>query len=311
MTNNDMFAKLIAISWRGISFPVAGFRASLQQDLVEHKYVDRDGAHIESVGRAPLQFHAQALFRNGIVPGPSEHWGVLYPDGWRDFIAAAADRRTGVLMHPELGGIDCKLSSAETTWNSSARDGVDVEITWVESTDNGAGLLGLLASDSPISSAFLGALDLDATLSNDARLLARGLTGPRTPAEPSFADMLNGLQAIADTSVAVRNRTAGILDGAVYRARLLADSATRAADPKQWPVKRAAARLEAAAHDLQHAALASRDVSVYRTPRAMSLSAIASAVQRDVNTVIRLNPALVRRATVPADTDVRYYSDAA
>ncbi len=308
--SDDLFAQLVAVSWRGVSFPISTFSTSLEQDLVEHKFTDEDGAHVEATGRQPLVFSCHALFRNGVVPGATEKWGLLYPEGWRAFYAAAADRSTGTLIHPELGEMKCKLRSAVTQWNSATRDGVDVEISWVESTDTGADLLGALASESPVSSAFVGALDLDAALSDDARRLAFELTGAKEPDEPTFADMLNGIQAYADAVTVQQRRTVGMLEGAVYRARLLADSVTRAADPKQWPVKRAAARIEAAVNDVRAGMFKNEDVSIYVTPRAMSLASIAAAVQRSVNALIRLNPALVRRPTVPAETRVRYLSDA-
>lgn len=306
---SDMFSQLIAVSWRGVSFPIAGFRATLEHDLIEHKYVDQDGAHIEAVGRAPLRFSARALFRNGIVPGATERWGLLYPDGWRAFMKVAAARVTGTLTHPELGDIRCKLHSADTSWDASVRDGVDVDVAWIETQDKDSSLESLLGDASPISSAYLGALDLDASVISTEQKKRLGIL-PNAPAGPSFGDMINGVQALLDTRTVMQNRASGIMDGAVYRARLLADSATRSADPRQWPVKRAAARIEAAANDLR-AVTVSRAVRLYRTPRAMTLASIAAALQREVKAVVSLNPGLVRYPAVPADVDVRYYADAA
>lgn len=308
----DMFEELIAVKWRGVTFPVAQFTASLEQDLVEHKFVDVDGAHMEATGRAPLIFNARALFRNSVVPGKAEHWGErLYPNGWRAFYAAAADRSVGTLMHPELGPIRCRLRSANTVWTGEIRDGVDVDIVWIETTEDPNDLAKRINAPSPITTAIGGALDLDALVSNDARMIALGLTGPKGE-PPTFGDMLNGLQAIVDTSVATQRRTMGMLDAAVYRARSLSDSVTRAAKPTQWPFKRASGKIESAANDARAGRLETKHyVAIYRTPRAMTLASVAAAVHREIGELVRLNPGLVSRPEVPAETSVRYYNDAA
>src|SRR5947208_3808040 len=109
----------------------------LEQDHAEHRWPDRDGAHVEATGRAPLVFSAKAIFRNGISTGRAENWesGKLYPDAYRAFIDAAADRTSGPLQHPEHGTVTCKLRSARVTWDANKRDGCDVACVWVETSE--------------------------------------------------------------------------------------------------------------------------------------------------------------------------------
>ncbi len=302
----DLFSQLLPMSWRGIEFPTANFRVSLNHDLVEHKFVNRDGAHVEATGREPLVFTARALFRNGIRKGKNEKWEAgLYPDGWKRFMVAAADRTTGILQHPELGHISCKLKSAEVAWNAEVRDGVDVDITWVESTDEGLEVLDAITSDSPITDVMVASKDLDASLSFTRDPTPEEL---KVPGEPSFEDMINDIQSITDQASLLNRRVSGKIEAAQYRATLLVDSVSKAADPKQWPMKQAAIRVVTGMQDVSKRLLVKSAPVIFTTPREMTVGSISLAVQRPIDELINLNPSLVRRPTVRAGTKVRHYA---
>lgn len=304
----DLFSQLLPMKWRDVEFPTAGFRVSLHQDLVEHKYAERDGAHVEATGREPLVFTARAMFRNGITKGPTESFpGNLYPDVWRLFMAAAADRSTGILQHPELGQISCKLRRADTVWDAGIRDGVDVDVEWVETTDAGHEVLNAITSTSPITDITIAGKDLDASLS---------ITRPLTPAEqksatePDFADTANSVTAIVDQASLLNRRVTGKLDQLTYRAQVLTDSLDRVADPKQWSTKRSAERLKSGVNDLKDRLFTTgKDVTVFVIPTDSTISKIANTLQRSTNSIILLNPSLLKKPVVPRGTLVRYYTN--
>jgi hypothetical protein len=315
MPDNDLFSSLLCVQWKGIGFPVSSFRHGLSHDLVEHRFMDRDGAHIEATGRAPMVYSARAMFRNGIAPGPSEagRWTFpLYPYGWRDFLEAAADRSTGDLVHPELGTIRCKLRSAETDWSASARDGVDVEISWVESVDDAdATLDALLLAASPLAAAKIAAQDLSTfAFSDKTKALAAALTGPKDPSGYSLGDLLNDVQAAIDQGTLLERRIVGKVDQAINRADRLVEALNRLSAPQDWPGKRSAEVLADSLATLRRQALAplggAKATRYYVTTGPTTLARIAAAIGRAVSDIVAMNPDLARSPVVPAATLVRY-----
>jgi hypothetical protein len=304
----DLFSQLRPMSWRGIQFPTANFRVSLQQDHVEHKFADTDGAHIEATGREPMVFSARLMFRNGIVRGPNEGWpAALYPVMWKQFMAAAADRSSGIFQHPELGPITCKLRSAETVWDANIRDGVDVDATWVESTDDTAGVAAALTSESPVKDIKLAAASLDASTS---------ITRDATPVEKAgvdevtFTDLVNSIQTVTDQAALLNRQTVGKIDAIRYRTELLIDSVERAGDVTQWPIKQAAERMRAGLTELQKKTISrSKPVSKFVVPRECTMTSLALTLGRHVTSLISLNPRLVAKPTIRKDTVVRYFTD--
>ena len=118
-----------------LGFPCVQTSLEIRQDLTVHKFADRDGAHVEACGRHPVEISARIPFFNGLIPGPQETWNGndLYPNTWRLFLLKALDRSSKVLNHPELGPLTVKLQTCKTDWNSNTRNGVWVDVKWIES----------------------------------------------------------------------------------------------------------------------------------------------------------------------------------
>lgn len=302
----DLFASLLPMAWRGQQFPVTNFRTSLSQDLAEHRFSERDGAHLEATGRAPLIFSARILFRNGIKGGPNENLGVLYPDGWRLFLKNAADKTSGTFQHPELGAYTCKLKSAETVWSADVRDGVDVDATWVESTDDNEDLTAALKRSSPITEVSLSAEELD---DNFVTVAADLTEDEQKDFLESFTDAVNAIQSVADTASMVQRKIGGKFDALFYRCELLYESMSRAASPQRnWPAKRAANRMMAMLGDAQRdIQRASRTVSIYVTPKQMTVATVAAVLSQSVNDIAILNPRLLSKPVISQGSRVRYY----
>lgn len=159
-TDLDVLALMIQPKWRGIEFHCGPWSMEGDHDIAEHKFPDRPAGLMEHTGRNPMRFSFTAYFRNGIS-GSGTSSLPEYPDNWRQFIAACSDGTTGDLVHPELGPIKVKCKSHKTTCEPGKRDGVDVEVSFVESPAAEAELDALLKQPSPMGTAIASARDLD------------------------------------------------------------------------------------------------------------------------------------------------------
>lgn len=300
----SVFELLLEMKWKGVSFPTSHLAIDLEHDLVEHKWPDRDGAHVEATGRSPLVFSATIPFRNGIAPGKTEKWGILYPTGFRDFLTKAADRTVGDLQHPELGVIKCKLKSARVTYDPNKRDGADVDATWIESTETPEDLQKVLASSSPVGATLQFALDLDQQLLQ----LNPPLPTPPGPPEPSFGDAIRSIQGAFDQTSLLSRQIAGQIDHVAYRLSSLSDSVAAAKNVLFWPVTQSVEHMRASLNDLKSQLLVqNKQVSIYVVPAETTLANIAAFLGVRIDDIVKLNPLLVSSARVAARSTVRYY----
>lgn len=328
MATVDVLAGLLAYSWKGVAFPSAGFRIRLRQDLAMHEYAERDGAHIEGTGRAPLEFSARIPFRNGIELAPSEAAvkQPIYPTAFRDFFDACADRSTGDMVHPEFGRIKCKLQDVDVSYDPNRRDGVDVEVVWIEATDKPSDLLDILSAPSPAQQIAASANDADAAI--DAALAALKSKNSTTDSvvrayledlkktsltSGSLGDLARKLQSIGDQTDLIQRQAAGAVASLDFRARNIADSLDRAqSHPVYWPLQEAAMRIQAAAADLKSSvSTKNRQLGIYVVAADTTPASIAQDIPAPLGDLLQLNPALAGGPVVLSGARVRYYLNAA
>ncbi len=305
MSIEQMFKELLPFKWAFCSFPVSEMSIDLSQDIAEHKYWGKDGARLEATGRAPLVFTAKIPFRNGIFPGRGEQWApsILYPDGYRAFLSAMADRTTRELQHPELGVIKCKPVSCKTNWSGGRRDGVDVDATWKETTEDGEE--SAIERDSP-ATGYVEAGELDGHLSSaELRKLA-----PKMPAyTPDLADTMRSIASFGDTISVFQKRATGRIDSLAYKVDRIAESMEGARNALTWPVDLAAMRLADSLTRLRKELVASgRALVLYTVPVASTLGAIAPQLGVPIEELLRLNPHLGRSLTVRGGRVVKYFA---
>ena len=298
---SDVLGQLLEFKWRDISFPTTGFSMSVAHDLKQHKWPDRDGAHVEATGRQPIVHHAQVPFRNGIKAAKSESWGLLYPYTFRLFLVAFTTRTSGILQHPELGEIRCKPDKAEFKWSANTRDGVDVSASWIESLDDTVTeFQDILARPSPAQDV---ALDLDDQLGQ--------YTNPGLPSHVrafSFVDGITKITSAVSGVTLVAKQKGGYINHVLYRAQLLQDAVLRLRDNTAWPIVMSCERMKAALYTMAKTLLVvARTVAVYTTPKAQTLSSLMVPTRTSVVDLITLNPELAASPVVPKGTAVRYY----
>jgi prophage DNA circulation protein len=300
----DVLSQLLSFQWRGIAFPVASFSTQIAQDHVEHKWPDRDGAHIEATGRAPIVIHAKAIFRNNVAAGPKEIFGTLYPTQFRSFLVAVVDRTSGPLQHPELGAINCKVKTADVDWDANKRDGADVSVTWIESFDDSSQFDQVLASPSPVAVLYSSAFDLD------SQLTQYNVPIPKLPtiSGESFTQLISQITAITDQASLLNRQIGGYVDHALYRLSALSDSVMALKDSQTWPIFNSIERLRAslATYRLQQLQK-TLNVSIYIVPKDQNLSSVATTVASSVSDLVKLNPLAASSAVVKSGTVIRYY----
>ncbi len=314
---SDLFGKLLSYQWRGIEFPCASFEVSLSQDQVEHKWPDRDGAHIEATGRNPIVFTAKVLFRNGVKFAKSEHKsGVtpMYPDVFRFFMTACQDRTTGTLQHPEFGAVQVKCKSAVAHWDPNKRDGVDVDVVWVETTDT---LDEVFSNASPAAELDANAVELDDALEDYAQAGFRANSVfvdstiyrviPGLPTS-SFKDLMNTITGAFDTGTLLTKQIAGKIDEVGYRLDVLSASIDRLADVKTWPIRQSIERLRGSLHKAKTRLLvATAPIAIYKVLKDSTLASISALLGSPVSELIRLNTGNISGPIVKAGTLLRYY----
>lgn len=312
--NSDALSQLFPFRWRDVELPITHMRLSIAHDLVEHKYWGVDGARVEDTGLAPIRIHATIPIQNGITPGTKEGWDPqLYPGKLRGFILAFSQRTTGLLQHPEFGGIACKAEHLDIDWDAMKRGGCDAEASWVENLDD---QVRHDIQPSPVAALESAASDMDGDLQDlkelvDQSLKAKGLT-PRKPDDASsetFDTMMNKITAVFDQATIAQGRPAALLNRIVYRAEALKDAAERSGSPLAWPVKHNAERIKVSANGVREELVhAKREIGLYRVPADTTLASVQIAIpDSTITDLIRLNPLLVREPRVRAGTVVRYF----
>lgn len=309
------FEQLLPCTWREIHFPVSAIKVTLSQDLVEHKYWGVDGARVESTGRAPLQIEATIPFVNGIVPGKNEKWGVLYPTEFRKFLDAFADNKTGMLQHPELGGIVCRPVSIDFAHDAQRRDGVEATARWIETVETD---VEILFSDSPIKEASLAALDLDAS-KDDILSLVPDAAFP----EMNFDMFVNKIAGAIDQVALTADLLAAKPGQLLNRVQTLQDSLVRAKNVLTWRAEEACERAKSAVHTIEKATGSHtvhgtgpaaepvrKKIGRYFTKKNSTLAGVLGSLPTKNTTMqdlIKLNVHLMGRPDIPAGSLVRYY----
>jgi hypothetical protein len=303
---STLFSGLYEFAWKGVSAPTSLVTFEFRQDLAIHKFADRDGAHIEGTGRAPMQFTAHIPFYNGLFPAASETWSQpLYPNQWRAFVSACADRTAGPLQHPELGPINCKLEHFRSTLSADRRTGQLVECVFLESDDTASQLQTDLGNNSPLANVAAFASDLDGQL---ATAPVPGI--PALPTFPlTFTALANFVKGAIDSTTIMQKQFAGQIDNIVYQANAVQNSLDMASNSLNWPIYRNLGGLRSAAMDAKLMLLAKgRAISQYTVPKDSTFGQLASSIPANLSDLIVLNRLLAINPVVPRDAVVRFYA---
>lgn len=290
---------LLVPAFRGIEFIPTNWDFSFDQGHAAHLYPDRDAGFIEGTGRNPSKHQFTALFRNGIG-GEKD---VLFPTRWQKFIAACADRTTGVLNHPTLGNLKVKCISCSTKWDPNRRDGVDVEVSFIETSDEEESN-EIFNKASPMAAALAGAADLDAACANVS-------PAPKYPESlsPSALESMKALSGAVDQfKRGVGNIAAAIdttLGGLEEFAATLASIGELGSDPNVAKALRSVSRCSDALLNLSLTVTSKgKPITQAVTQTEAAADAVASFFGMTLDEFLRLNPRASSKPRIARNTSV-------
>lgn len=299
MSRADELSQLLETTWRGLSFPTLGITSSGGHGLVPHKRMDRNGWRVENTGRNSLSVQLKALFINTIARGRGESWTDLFPGTYRKVLAACEERSTGPFQHPVYGVRTMKIADWKEEINPDARGGVTLDMSFIESIDEGDS--AALAVSSNLGLASSAALNLDSSLvvlnpPPDTGLAADGFS--------SFTDFVQQLQAVGSQADLARARVVAKAERVIHAALSLQDTVGRVDDGYRDSAQRFASAVRSAVATL---ATSGASRGLYTVPRRATVPSVANRLKNTIDELLALNPMLAGSLSVPPDTVVAHY----
>ena len=289
MANNlDILSKLPQLQWRGIVVPCQANSLSFEHGQAEHYQHGSDGAYVEHTGRKSARFSFRIPFRVGIAGSYTNIYENLYPETFRDFWNACLDGSTGVLLHPEFGEIDAKVSSFRLSVDPMQRDGYDVDVDWIETVEAGVSIADNALS--PISEAVGLAEGLEETSGE--------INPPITYDDGSGDDLLTTLKKIEGAlllaQLEVQDMLASI-NNAVSGVNSMIDLCNNVTDPEAWGVMESLKQIEANLQTAKDKLSPSQErIEFVIAARTMTTREAAASASMDLAAFFEVNPRLAR-----------------
>jgi len=319
----DVLKTLQECSFRGVSFPATSIVESFGHDLPQHKAADRDGAFVENTGRNPFMFAITAPFiAASLARGQNETWDDLYPGRFELLRAACIDRTTADFVHPLYGAFRVKISDWKSALNADERGGQTVDVTFIETRDDGETPAFTPSDKARATSA---AADLDAKL---------GTLNPPPPSNSmpdegvSWSSVVNTILTQLNSKTLQSKQALATIDRNIAKLSTLSDSINRSASvvvtdsraatttnlgplgPGAGSIWTSCQVLRCSLMDVrsQLSVNGNKTLSTYIVPRPMMLISLAMRLKNGTAEVLALNPGINRASfTIPANTIVKYY----
>lgn len=291
----DILIQLQRASWRGIEFPVASRDYGFQQEQSETKFIFRDLALIESLGKKNPTWRYTIPFREDIARGP---WVNMFVSVYPRFLAACEDRTRGELIDPVHGFKPVKCVSLRETLTPARRDGIDVEVEFIEAPPEKPETAVRVPKTLQGATGMAGAFD---------KALAKvNRQFQKPPPEPKNS-VLDAISSVTDQiSVGVGKVTATFADAA-FRVEKSVTSLENLKSASVAPTLLQAKRLEAAILDLEskNDPTGTKPLGHLTTTVDYTVAALSMRLGMQIQELIRLNPFLARTPLVKAGTDLR------
>lgn len=290
----DILAHLKPLKFRGIEVPCLTNSIKVAQNLVEHNQYGVSGGEQENTCRKSAHLSFIIPFRAGIVWKPS-----LYPKVMRDFWNACCDRTTGPLSHPEFGLMDVKVADFDLTWQPNARDGADMNVSFVESIEKGLRIE--LTASSPITYA--------SAIADELEKLGPTVNLPAF--DNSTGTTLKGaLNKIKGAMMLAQLSAASLLSdisSTIEGVNSLIDFASSLTDPNAWPVVSGLKDIVAALVQIEEdigTLKGKKKLEIKYTVSDASPTLVASQFGTNLEDLFKANPSLAVLDPIPANTMV-------
>jgi len=292
----DVFKTFNNLVWRDQQLPCIALSYGFSQEHAEQKFIFRDTPLIQSVGRSSQTFRYTIPFRQNIAIKFTDLWTDAFPQ----FLEACLDRSADTLIDPIHGSIKAKVTQFSYDIQAAqSRDGVDVQVEFVESPDD-------TAQDAAPR------ITLDAA-KGDAGAFDRQIAtvdwAQTVPPEPTV-DIFNVVSGLSDQVSANINKIGATLDRIAYQVDKTQDSLEKLGNVKNWSAIQAGKRLKQSCNNSKKLLGAKGKIlRTYITPQQITLPVLAVRLQTTTQDLLNLNPSLARSPSVRANTAITYLAD--
>jgi len=340
----DELSKFKVFGWKGIYFPTKNISTIFSHDIALHKYVNRDGVRLEHTGRGEITITASCVFFNGLSLATQDLAKMdrfnLFPITYNKFLAKCFEGSTGILEHPTLGNLNCKLKSYKEFFTPEVRGGTTIDCVWIETLDDNEELSSEKNLQNLINTSKQNAARVDEEIAN-----ATGLP-EAIEFEESFLDQLNKIDAIVNFATSGLPQALAVIDNVIYRCNRFIGILKRSVDVNQAALNNSIyllrANLLGAKNQIvrnqpkqnttaiisknktnQHLSLKrtnnnknklnninnGKTIGVSATPEDVTLSDLARDTNNTINELIELNDGFLKSPTIKKNTLFRYYID--
>jgi hypothetical protein len=259
------------------------------------------------MGRNPFVINVTAVFANTINPGINEFWkkGTLYPNVYKQMLYESLASETQVLNHPFMGAIDAKIESFKPSIDARIRGGEIVDITFIETISDQE----IEYIFSVIDRASQAAVQIDTAFANLN-------PNPKDLGLPIYKKNLNDLMNDVKGAIDKTDRTikgaysTAPIDELYGRCKEIVSSCKNLNQSSHAFVRQTATILKSTATIIKSELKTnSRDViKVLRTITSSTLGSYISQTGNTMDELMYLNSELVKKAVIPPNTVIRYWS---
>jgi hypothetical protein len=273
------------LKWRDSVIPIVSRSVGFQHESVKHKFVFRDREYVEALGVRNLTFRYGIPMREDLAKGPYQN---LFTKQLPAFMRAFLDRSTGNLRDPVHGTFTAKPVSYNENLDVLRRDGVDLEVEFVQAPEE---------EELEITGAALSSLQ---SLTADAFALETAVARvnwlQEVPPE-SLVNPLDAVNGLLRQGEMVGGQIAAAFDGIAHDLDTIVETVDRLEDPEAWPIRQSAIRMKNSA--VRAARELGNPADVIRrhvTTSATTLASVGKTLGMSVREVLGLNPALAAGA---------------
>ncbi len=291
----DILQQLQRASWRGIEFPVASREFGFQQAQSEVAYIFRDKQLVESLGQKNPTWRYTIPFREDIAKGP---WVNLFVAVYPKFLEACVDRSRGELIDPVHGFKPGKCVSLRETLRPSGRDGVDVEVEFIEAPPEKPETAVRVPKTLQGATGMAGAFD---------KALAKvNKQFQKPPPEPKNS-VFDAVSSVTDQIAVGIDKVKATFADAAFRVEKSVAGLQELKSASVAPTMLQAKRLQFALLQLESETdpTGTRPLRKLTTAADYTVAALAMRLGIAIQELIRLNPFLARTPLVKAGTELR------
>lgn len=296
----DPFDSLPHFSWRGIKVPIIGRRRTFSHQEVTHQIQYASGEIVEITVSNNWRFDYTLPFREGIDKGG---YGALFTKRLKDFQAAFEDRLPGELIDPVHGSIVARPISFSESLDASRRDGVEVDVAFVEHKTSGE-----LRPNVPFAPSNESLVTDARAIDNQVALQTWEGDEPEDLADGGI-NPIDALTSVIRQADRVNQRNKAIFEDTARRLHALEDAVDDSGDSSLVPIKVNARK---ARLDVMRAKARERSegkqTKLFRLPTDMAPTDVASLVKMSLYDFVVLNPFVANDTLILQGTVVRYYA---